>query len=66
MMITLSLISQALLLPFRVNLIQWPIPIEIAIYLYFSIAMSLPIFYFETDVKRRRLNGYIPIEERHH
>ncbi|MGE6492713.1 hypothetical protein ACQKD4_13555 [Exiguobacterium sp. NPDC077395] len=61
----LCLVSHSIWFLFLVDLIQWSIIVESVIVLYVMSALYTPQLYFETDVKRRRPNGYIPIEERH-
>ncbi|WP_215144514.1 hypothetical protein [Exiguobacterium qingdaonense] len=61
----MCLVSYPLWSLFLFNLIQWSTAIEFVIIMYVSSALYVPHFFFDTDVKRRRLNGYIPIEERH-
>lgn len=65
MVLAMGFISQVVSIPIRFNLIPLPILIDTVVGLYIQAAILLPLYYFETDVKRRRLNGFIPIEERH-
>ncbi|WP_031424553.1 hypothetical protein [Exiguobacterium sp. NG55] len=62
----MCLVSYPLWSLFLFDIIQWSILVESVIVLYVTSALYVPHFFFDTDVKRRRPNGYIPIEERHH
>ncbi|QLQ22831.1 MAG: hypothetical protein HZT42_11870 [Paracoccaceae bacterium] len=62
----MCLVSYPLWSLFLFDIIQWSILVESVIVLYVTSALYVPHFFFDTDVKRRRVNGYIPIEERHH
>ncbi|WP_214748762.1 hypothetical protein [Exiguobacterium sp. s189] len=61
----MCLVSHSIWFLFLFDFIQWSILVESVIVLYVMSALYTPQLYFETDVKRRRPNGYIPIEERH-
>ncbi|ACQ71066.1 hypothetical protein EAT1b_2143 [Exiguobacterium sp. AT1b] len=62
----MCLVSYPLWSLFLFDIIQWSILVESVIVLYVTSALYVPHFFFDTNVKRRRPNGYIPIEERHH
>ncbi|WP_313532718.1 hypothetical protein [Exiguobacterium profundum] len=62
----MCLVSYPLWSLFLFDIIQWSILVESVIVFYVTSALYVPHFFFDTDVKRRRPNGYIPIEERHH
>ncbi|WP_455330828.1 hypothetical protein [Exiguobacterium profundum] len=65
MTVAMCLVSYPIWSLFLFDLIQWSTLVESVIVLYVSSALYVPYFFFDTDVKRRRPNGYIPIEERH-
>ncbi|WP_214691552.1 MULTISPECIES: hypothetical protein [unclassified Exiguobacterium] len=66
MTVAMCLVSYPIWSLFLFDLIQCSTAIEFVIITYVSSALYVPYFFFDTDVKRRRPNGYIPIEERHH
>ncbi|WP_321283835.1 hypothetical protein [Exiguobacterium profundum] len=65
MTVAMCLVSYPIWSLFLFDLIQCSTAIEFVIIMYVSSALYVPYFFFDTDVKRRRPNGYIPIEERH-